>query len=138
MSLIPTYVLAEDGVFYKNPCLHGVYEDKIWYICWDDDDPTELVISNIVDIPSANRLGKEILNSLGKKYSKLRLINCYKGYKRTFPPKFKGFKQAATFFFDFDECIPIPQKHQGVHPTDRTTDCVIYNFGHPLPSSIKK
>lgn len=41
MSLVSTYVLADNGLFYKNPTLRG--ED--WFICFDDDDPPELVIA---------------------------------------------------------------------------------------------
>ena len=40
MSLVPTYVLAQDGYWYKNPVLGTAS----WFLCYDDDDPIEIVI----------------------------------------------------------------------------------------------
>lgn len=40
MSLCPAFVRAEDGNLYRNPTIRG--ED--WYVCFDDDDPPELVV----------------------------------------------------------------------------------------------
>lgn len=41
MSKVSTFVLMDDGQWYKNPVL-GVGQD--WYICFDDEEPPELVI----------------------------------------------------------------------------------------------
>lgn len=41
MSLVPTWVRMNDGKFYQNPVIAGAG----WYICFDDDDPPELVVS---------------------------------------------------------------------------------------------
>lgn len=40
MSLVSTYVLADDDQWYQEPVLGG--DD--WFICFDDDDPPELVV----------------------------------------------------------------------------------------------
>lgn len=40
MSLVSTYVRATDGYFYQDPVLSG----DGWFVCFDDDDPPELVI----------------------------------------------------------------------------------------------
>ena len=39
MSLVPTFVKADNGKWYQNPELEG----PGWFICFDDDDPIELV-----------------------------------------------------------------------------------------------
>jgi hypothetical protein len=39
MSLVSTYVQSREGNWFKNPeVVHPA-----WFICWDDDDPIELV-----------------------------------------------------------------------------------------------
>lgn len=43
MSLVPTYVQSTSGKWYKNPVIEA--EDGTWFVCWDDDDPIELVIA---------------------------------------------------------------------------------------------
>lgn len=40
MSLVPTYVRASDGYWYKNP----VIGEAGWFLCYDDNDPIEIVI----------------------------------------------------------------------------------------------
>lgn len=39
MRLVPTYVESQEGNWYKNPIVRG----RGWFICWDDDEPIELV-----------------------------------------------------------------------------------------------
>lgn len=39
MSQVSTYVYCSDGYFYTDL----VYRDKDWFICFDDDEPVELV-----------------------------------------------------------------------------------------------
>jgi hypothetical protein len=40
MSLVSTYVQSQEGNWYKNPVVKG----DGWFICWDDDEPIELVV----------------------------------------------------------------------------------------------
>jgi hypothetical protein len=40
MSLVSTFIKGTDGNFYQNP----VYFRDDWFICFDDDDPIELVV----------------------------------------------------------------------------------------------
>jgi len=42
MSLVPTFVKGSDGKYYKNPLLQD--ETNQWFICYDDDDPIEIVM----------------------------------------------------------------------------------------------
>lgn len=44
MSLVPSFVLGNDGRWYQNPVI-GVGDE--WFVCWDDDDPEELVIHDV-------------------------------------------------------------------------------------------
>ena len=39
MSLVSTYALADNNKWYREPVLSG----EGWFICFDDDDPPELV-----------------------------------------------------------------------------------------------
>jgi hypothetical protein len=41
MSLVPTYVQSTSGKWYKDP----VIRSDNWFVCWDDDEPIELVIA---------------------------------------------------------------------------------------------
>jgi hypothetical protein len=40
MSLVSTFVQSQEGNWYKNPIVKG----DGWFICWDDDEPIELVM----------------------------------------------------------------------------------------------
>ena len=42
MSLVPTFAQDEHNLYYKNPLLGDDTND--WFICFDDDDPIELVV----------------------------------------------------------------------------------------------
>lgn len=53
MSLVPTYVRRTDGKWLKNPTV-GVQGS--WFICWDDDDPPELVIAEDAEITDPHAL----------------------------------------------------------------------------------
>lgn len=46
MSLIPTYVRASDGRWYEDPTLAASedWRERKWFLCFDDDDPPELVV----------------------------------------------------------------------------------------------
>lgn len=39
MSLVSTYVQSREGNWFRNPEIR----QPDWFICWDDDDPIELV-----------------------------------------------------------------------------------------------
>lgn len=40
MSMVPTFVQSKEGNWYRNPVVKG----DGWFICWDDDEPIELVV----------------------------------------------------------------------------------------------
>lgn len=46
MSLVPTYALDRNGQWWRDPVLSGWFLGKSeWFICFDDDDPIEMVIT---------------------------------------------------------------------------------------------
>lgn len=63
MSLVATYVQANDGQWYANPVLRGKVEGRPWFIVYDDDDPIELVV-NATTREEAERMKVEIGNLL--------------------------------------------------------------------------
>ena len=88
MSLTSTYVEDQKGSWYKNPL---IIKDN-WFICWDDDDPIELVINEQVD-------HQGILDKLRKLGWKLYIIGKGLSGQRLFPPTNNGtFKQAKSYF----------------------------------------
>lgn len=61
MSLVSTWVRFADGNWRKNPVIHGHLalgtETLAWFICFDDDEPPELVVelADFVKADSGNR-----------------------------------------------------------------------------------
>lgn len=112
MSLVPTWVEAVDGNFYKDPTLRGTG----WFVCFDDDDPPELVIR----VEYAKKRFS-ILKDKGIKYANL-------AFQGSSGRLFGGrFKTANSYFFKLRGPIPIPDKHDGV-ASKPTGQCCFYSF----------
>lgn len=101
MSLVSTWVEATDGMFYQNPVICG----DGWYVCFDDDDPPELVVKK-----SVKRTPLEILRDAGIPWKSVRPRGF--GGKRMFNGKFK---EAKACFFELSGPIPIPQAFYSRH-----------------------
>ncbi|MCP4456096.1 MAG: hypothetical protein GY809_31960 [Planctomycetes bacterium] len=41
MSKVPTYVQSQSGLYYEDP----VVRRPNWFVCWDDDEPIEVVVA---------------------------------------------------------------------------------------------
>jgi len=54
MSLGPTFVETQQGTWYKNP----VIRRPDWFVCWDEDEPIELVIKR--PGPTVDEILKEL------------------------------------------------------------------------------
>lgn len=63
MSLVSSFIYCKDGKFYRNLVYRG--ENWDWFICFDDQDPVELVVRR--DYPPAKPPMK-ILGELGIPY----------------------------------------------------------------------
>lgn len=127
MSLVPTFVLAIDGKFYKDPVLKG--DD--WFLCFDDDEPPEVVVrrSGRTSAEEVKQKVQTILDALLLKWSFIsnrpRFVGrCFNG----------DIKKAASMFVRIDSPIPVPQKHDGVFAGAqiKRQECVYYSFGKPL------
>lgn len=45
MSLVSTLVQSQEGSWYSDPTIR----EEHWFICWDDDEPIELVVKEGID-----------------------------------------------------------------------------------------
>ena len=74
MSLVSTYVQSQDDKWYKNPVIYR----NDWFICWDDDDPIELVIrmtgSRVWDVLEELRASKWTLKVISRGHAGSRLF----------------------------------------------------------------
>jgi hypothetical protein len=133
MSLVPTWVEAQDGWFYKNPMLTGTLGDGVsrsaWFICFDDDELSEIVLAtHSKDSPILVTRAKMVLSKLGVKY----VLNERPSFSgRLFPPYIQGeatFIDAVAFHFELWSRIPIPQVYDERSAKRPTGDCGIYEF----------
>jgi len=118
MSLVSTYVRADDGKMYKNPVLEG----DGWFICFDDDDPVELVVADESGIQEP----MSFLKSIGINRPKMM----GKG-QRCGSRVFKGqFKPAKCWFFEITENIPATAitRHDGTVLRSEIFQGVVYDF----------
>ena len=131
MSLVGTYVRATDGNLYEDPVLRG----DGWFVCFDDDDPPELVLDRAKGLnPHA------VLEGANIGYKKLRLAADYAW--RDFAhegDKFAGclaatgpqydFRLAMAYFFELTRALD--PKHITAHDgcsKELPFQGVIYDF----------
>lgn len=116
MSLVSTYVRADDGKMYRNPVLAG----GGWFICFDDDDPVEIVIADESGIKEPDSL----LRSLGIIPSNMQ--KAMRGGSRMFG---QNFRQAKSWFFDINSRIPakLITSHDGIVERKDIFQGVIYD-----------
>lgn len=57
MSLVSTFVQSTSGRWYKNPVIRGAD----FFVCWDDDDPIELVVHDF-----GGRTARDVLAELNE------------------------------------------------------------------------
>jgi hypothetical protein len=83
MSIVSAYVQSKEGNWYQDPVVRG----PGWFICWDDDEPIELVIADGM-ISGAQLQPQTVLNQLHKQGWKLTIE--YRGCEasRLFDGKF--------------------------------------------------
>ena len=95
MSLVSTWVKMADGKWYQNPTIFS--KSRNWYLCFDDDDPPELVIKE--DKPRSKVERLELAETILKWWNidaKIQRSQLY--CQRMFPPEYSGFYQAFSFF----------------------------------------
>ena len=95
MSLVSTYVRADDGLFYNDPTLSR----EGWFICFDDEEPPELVVAEDSEVNF-----KDVFKMLGIDYKGVKERRM--GGERMFDGRFR---RALSYFFELKE--PIPTKY---------------------------
>lgn len=135
MSQSAPYVRCDDGLWYQNPVWYDIYSGHKWYICFDDDDPPEIVIARAVGADETERLAREILTGFGRRYKLIRKGNTSGKCSRCFPHHdwdFKKMDTASSWFFDFEEAPPKPRRPP-IHIAESKIDGVLYPYGGPMP-----
>ena len=123
MSLVPTYVQLNNGMWAKSPVWFG----PGWFVCVDDDDPPELVMEkrggqwrhlNVEEFLKSKGISAKLLTG---KSSALRL----------FPDDhWKKFRAAASWFFEFTEAPGTLTNMilEGLSKERPEADCCLYEF----------
>lgn len=124
MSLVPSFIKADDNKYYKNPVLAG--DD--FFICFDDDDPPELVVK--VNGRTEEQL-KARVDELLKEFNSQICGKPVMGAGRIFSEDMSGFEFEAAYsvFIDIKQRIPHEKitTHDGVFD-DPEGECVFMAF----------
>jgi hypothetical protein len=132
MSLVATWARAQDGYYYKNPVLRG----PDWFLCFDDDDPPELVIAVPVSTKkirgTSRDMAARILADAGITYRNMRVNGtAFRVFSKEIGD-LSGMREAYSVFIDILAPIPIPQEHDGKSTLKeaRKRECalVLYTF----------
>lgn len=120
--MVPNLVLADNGLFYKNPIIAG----DGWFICWDDDDPDELVVANDCKLTPT-----EIFEQTGLDAKVTRKAG---RSGRLFDDTF-NFKPSQAYWITIHSPIPANKitRHDGTIPQGEqfTMECVFDDFSTP-------
>lgn len=121
MSLVSTYVRAVDGKLYRNPVIRG----DGWFLCFDDDDPPELVVEVGREAPGFTFFKRKRRGHRGGRCSQSSLNKTVE----------MRFKTADSYFGRLTAPIPVPAEHDGVATTEEIGQGVVYD---PKPKKGKK
>lgn len=131
MSLVSTYVVMDDGLFYKNPVIFD--DTNNWYICFDDEDPPEFVIrKNVINLSSKKGAIEKINRFLEEKEIPAKAISISVIAQRDFSIRSKksNFIDSIGVYLSFSKRIPISNfKHleDGVDFDSGNSQCVVYD-----------
>ena len=134
MSLVSTYLRASDGKLYKEPVYRKVGD---WFICFDDEEPIELVIrlnspegdvcGSARDVPVVDPC--EVLAEVGLVGVTLGEV-VHPAHGRVFAERGEGwvFKPARSWWLEAapGAVFPPPHEHEGARTKAPRGDCVIY------------
>jgi hypothetical protein len=97
MSLVATYVYCKDGKYYDDLAYRD--QDNTWFICFDDDEPVEVVIRE-----TCRKSPEEILTEVGIPFNSVM-----KGCRRSMR-MFGKMKDARAYFINVrNEPFPAPR-----------------------------
>lgn len=104
MSLVSSYVLFDNGRWYRDPTIRG--ED--WYLCFDDDDPPEVVIKT-VEGQSKGYYSSLMINKciqLNEQGLRLHMTEAGPIAYRFFTDNIRDMEYAASWFVEIKSKIP--------------------------------
>ena len=113
MSLVPQFVKI-GNLWYKGPAVYD--ESKEWFLCFDDEDPPEIVIKSSGQLSKTHRKEK-IQHFLKTAKIRATIISHSVCGSRLFPPNWKGFHPSIQAFLKVDCNIDITNlkvKHDGI------------------------
>jgi hypothetical protein len=110
-------VRAVDGKLYRDPVLRG----DGWFLCFDDDDPPELVVKKGQKPPGFIFFKRTHRGNSGGR--------CFTGDIAG------GFEQANSYFGRLVGRIPVPKEHDGIVKDGETGQGVIYD---PPPRRLRR
>lgn len=129
MSLVPVFVYASDGKYYKDPVIRG----PGWFICFDDEEPPEVVIqietgASIPHDAEALSMLKTLLVEKDVPFTNVRGV--VRTTSRHFVDPLPGqskIDRAITAFFDLTRPLPV-ELLEGCKPRKKgpTPCCVVY------------
>jgi len=126
MSLVSSYIHCEDGKYYKNL----VYQDEegTWFLCFDDDEPPEIVIAHGTDNKPIQK-PRKVLKKLGIKFNDMQEhLTCQRMFKRNGRDVLL---RATSYFFQLPKgkACPLPREsdaHEGSVERKDIVQGVIY------------
>lgn len=144
VSKVATYVQFQDERFYRNPVIYGIHELRRWYLCFDDEDPPEVVIERLKgDDPAISRqFVNEAMTHVGIDF---KIIRCLQGasgsgYARCFPPDWKSTAKARNFEVAINGPLPVLSvglKHSGfVSDVVTGGECTFYAWTMKFPTEV--
>lgn len=130
MSLVGTWVLAQDGNFYEEPVVRG----DGWFLCFDDDDPPELVMQCRL-VGQMRKRGANVVEAAGRILREAGVAFSDIKYSGVAGRIFGGqFKQAASVWLMVNGPIPVPANFDQKLTADemrayvQRRGCVYYSF----------
>lgn len=110
MSLVSTYVLADNGMFYQDPRLGS--DD--WFLCFDDKEPPEFVVadpkyysSEAAFIEDARQMKAAVLLKQAIKNGLNLTLSHFNRHAIRCFPDFKNMRWASSWFVKVDKPIPV-------------------------------
>lgn len=120
MSMVGTYVLADNDKWYADPTIR---QGQDWFICFDDDDPIELVIADDYNVKPDRVLKYAGID--GK-------VTSRRGHHsmRIFDPAGFAFKDATAYWIRINKPIPADKiaEHDGEYLLAPHRQGVFYHF----------
>ena len=130
MSLVSQFVIMDNGVWYKNPAIFD--KTSNWYICFDDDDPPEIVVHHTDRNQLSDREKKDTIRMVLEKYNiSAKISHLSSTSNRLFPPYYDDFKPSIAAFIKIRKRINTNNlilKHDGEFVEVPPSACVMYDF----------